>query len=106
MTLPEPIRRYFAADALNDGDALTDAFAADAVVHDEGGTYRGPEAILAWRQKTKAAYSATVEPLECTEADGRSMVRAEVTGTFPGSPAILTFAFRLADDRISDLEIH
>ena len=105
MTLPEPIRRYFDADARGDGEALARAFAADAVVHDEGGTYRGPEAILGWWRTARAAYGATATPLGRTETDGRSVVRARVTGTFPGSPAVLTFTFGLAGGLIADLDI-
>lgn len=40
-----------------------------------------------------------------TQADGRTIVRATVTGDFPGSPAVLRFAFALSDDRITALEI-
>lgn len=107
MTLPEPIQSYFDADARNDVDALVQAFAADAIVHDEGGTYRGAEAIRRWLQKTKAAYGATAEPLERTVSDDDQwIVLARVSGNFPGSPVILTFTFELTGDRIASLEIH
>lgn len=105
MTLPDPIRTYFDADSSNDGDALVSVFAADAVVHDEHRTYRGPEAIRAWWQAAKQSYGATAEPLEMTEENGQSTVRARVTGDFPGSPAVLRFRFALSGDRITALEI-
>ncbi|MBK0398226.1 nuclear transport factor 2 family protein [Limibaculum sp. M0105] len=107
MTLPEPIESYFAADARNDVDALVQAFAADAIVHDEGGTYRGAKAIRHWLQKTKAAYGAIAEPQERTATDDDQwIVSARVSGNFPGSPVILTFTFGLTGDRIASLEIH
>ncbi|MBY8977974.1 nuclear transport factor 2 family protein [Rhodobacteraceae bacterium NNCM2] len=106
MNLPEPIQRYFAANSCNDVDALVQAFAEDAIVHDEGGVYQGAEAIRGWLLKTKAAYAATANPLEQTKTDdGRWVVSAKVSGSFPGSPVILTFSFGLTNERIANLEI-
>ena len=45
------------------------------------------------------------EPWEILEERGLTVVRARVTGRFPGSPALLTFAFQLEDGRIAALEI-
>ncbi|QDL92689.1 nuclear transport factor 2 family protein [Paroceanicella profunda] len=105
MTLPPPIHTYFTARAPRDGAALAAAFAPDATVHDEGEIRRGPEEIRDWWQASHARYRHTAEPLEIAEADGRTVVRARVSGDFPGSPAVLTFSFRLAGDRITGLEI-
>jgi hypothetical protein len=33
-------------------------------------------------------------------------MRARLTGTFPGSPVVLTYAFVLAGGKIASLEIH
>ncbi|MDP3340545.1 nuclear transport factor 2 family protein [Frigidibacter sp.] len=105
MHLPAPIHTYFTATAPQDGEAFAAAFAADAIVHDEGQDHRGPEAIRNWWLAAKAKYRHSAEPLDVTEVAGKSVVRARVTGDFPGSPAILTFTFGQADDRITDLEI-
>jgi hypothetical protein len=105
MTLPPPIRTFFTAEAPQGGASLAAAFAPDAVVHDEGATHRGPEAIRAWWLAAKAKYRHRAEPLELTEAGGAKVVRARVSGDFPGSPAVLTFTFGLAGDRIRDLRI-
>jgi hypothetical protein len=40
-----------------------------------------------------------------SELAGKTVVRARVSGNFPGSPAMLTFTFGLTGDRISELEI-
>ena len=53
----------------------------------------------------KAKYRHVAQPLETGEQDDVTKVRARVTGQFPGSPATLTFAFRLTGDRITALEI-
>ena len=105
MHLPSPIQTYFTARAPRDRDALAAAFARDAVVHDEGHIHNGPRAISEWWLAAKAKYRHHAEPIDIAEAGGKTVVRATVTGDFPGSPAVLTFAFGLDGDRITDLEI-
>lgn len=105
MILPPPIQAYFDADRCDDGAALVAAFAVDAVVKDEGRAHIGRRAIEAWRRAAKRRYQPVVEPVEWTEAHDLHRVRARVAGNFPGSPATLTFAFRLREDRIASLEI-
>lgn len=94
----EPLPRYFAAQNARDADAMTDCFAPDAVVHDEGGTYLGSEAIRDWKQETIAKYSISVDPLEATQRDDKTVVVARVSGNFPGSPANLTYTFGMSPD--------
>ena len=105
MNLPSPIQAYFDADERNDGEALIHVFASDAVVNDEGRSYAGRQAIDAWWREVKAKYQHVIEPLEVAEREDVTKVRAKVTGDFPGSPATLTFAFRLKGDQITRLEI-
>lgn len=102
MQLPDPIRTFFAA---TDRDILIGAFAPDAVVHDEAQTHRGADEIGDWWSASKTKYRHQAEPLDLADNTGKSVVRARVTGDFPGSPAVLTFRFGLTGDRISDLEI-
>lgn len=106
LILPAGLVRYFAAQNAHDFDALVACFAPDATVHDEGEEIVGSAAIRAWKEKTSAKYQVTVEPLECRMQDGLTIVVARVSGTFPGSPANLTYRFGLSeDDRISTLSI-
>ena len=105
MNLPSSIQAYFDADKSNNGEALIRTFAPDAVVNDEGQSYAGPQAIDAWWRAAKAKYQHVIEPLEISEKDNGAEVRARVTGQFPGSPATLTFAFRLKNGQITGLEI-
>lgn len=104
MKLPAPIQIYFEADQAA-GPAPVRAFAPDAVVADEGKTHIGHGAIAAWWDAAKTQYGHRAEPCEIREEQGLTLVRARVTGRFAGSPALLTFAFRLADDRIAALRI-
>jgi hypothetical protein len=43
--------------------------------------------------------------LECTVDGDKALLRAKVSGQFPGSPVMLTHAFTIKDDRIVRLEI-
>ncbi len=44
-------------------------------------------------------YQHTVEPIDATEKDGKTIVTARVAGNFPGSPVNLQYTFRLDGDR-------
>lgn len=103
LDLPPAIASYFSP---GDAPALTAAFSTDAVVQDEGRQMRGHDAILAWRRETTAKYQPRFMPLAVTEQDGKVIVTAEVSGTFPGSPIKLDFTFTLQGDKIAALEIH
>ncbi|GAB5378328.1 MAG: nuclear transport factor 2 family protein [Acuticoccus sp.] len=105
MKLPSPIETYFEADGKADGAAPMSAFAKDAVVEDEGKTYRGSDAIGKWWRAAKAKTEHTAEPFAIEQKGDVTEVQAKVAGNFPGSPANLTFAFRLADDAITRLRI-
>ena len=96
LDLPEPLPRYFAAQNALDADLMTDCFAPDAVVHDEGGTYIGSEAIRDWKRDTIAKYGISIDPLKATRQDDKTVVIAEVAGNFPGSPANLTYTFSVS----------
>jgi len=107
LELPDPLPAYFAAQNALDADAMTACFAADAEVHDEGGTYVGRDAIHGWKEDTIARYGIRIEPLEASDAGDKTMVTARVAGNFPGSPANLTYSFGLSPDGlIQTLDIH
>jgi len=105
MRLPSPIQTYFDADQGDDAGRLADAFASDATVTDEGELYSGRPQIAAWWRAAKDRYQHNATPLDLQDAAGVTTVRATVAGNFPGSPAILTFAFRVRGDAIAHLEI-
>lgn len=105
MKFPSPIRAFFEADKHVAGPAPISAFAIDAVVKDEGKMHVGQTAIAAWWRASKAQYRHTADPRQITESDGRITVLAEVSGDFPGSPAMLNFTFTLKEDAIATLEI-
>lgn len=104
--LPDILDRYYDAQNRHDIEAMVACFAGDAVVRDEGQDIVGPAAIRAWKLATSAKYHVTVEPIDGRVEGGKSIVVAKVSGTFPGSPANLTYRFGFADDgRIAALDI-
>ena len=106
-SLPDTLRRYFAAQNSHDAEAMADCFASDADVRDEGHTYIGRKAIQQWKVETIAKYGISIEPLTATDQAGTRTVTARVTGNFPGSPADLTYDFVLdGSGLIRRLAIH
>jgi hypothetical protein len=104
LDLPKPIAAYFTADK-GDGEAVSQCFTENAVVKDEGHTYKGRAAIKAWKTDTSAKYQYTCEPLACEERDGKTVVTSHLVGNFPGSPVDLRYFFRLEGDKIASLGV-
>jgi len=77
----------------------------NAVVQDEGNTHRGSEAIARWIGETTLTAHPVVEPLRSAAVEGRLLVTAKVSGSFPGSPVDLNFEFTLAKGKIVKLQI-
>ena len=105
MDMPSIVNMYFDADSRNDVDALLKTLAVEAVVEDENARHQGIVAIREWWLASKKATQYRVEPVESTVDGDKALVRARVSGQFPGSPVILTHAFTIKDDRIVRLEI-
>jgi hypothetical protein len=103
-TLPEPIAAYFVADERG-AEALARCFTATATVKDEGHVHEGVEAIQAWKAAASSAYSYTVAPFALQSRGNVHVVRARVTGTFPGSPVDLRYHFHLERGLIASLEV-
>ena len=105
LALKPPVSTYFAARNAHDGVRTAALFTEDGRVHDERHDHRGRAAIQAWAEETSRQYQMTQTPKEAREEDGATVVRAEVKGTFPGSPIELGFRFVVDGERIRDLKI-
>jgi len=105
LNLPSVIAAYFQVAPDAEITALAEVFAPDAHVHDENNDFHGIAAIREWRVKTYAATPFVVRPVDLVEQDGTFIVRAEVSGAFPGSPVLLNHKFTLRDGRIASLDI-
>jgi ketosteroid isomerase-like protein len=105
LNLPKPIAEYLAAVEEKNSDKLARCFAEDAVVHDEGGAYRGRDAIKSWSEETQRKYAYSMEALDALLTGNTMRVRAKVTGSFPGSPVELDYLFTVANEKIISLKI-
>jgi ketosteroid isomerase-like protein len=105
MKMPLAPKAYFDADTSRDADALVEAFAADAIVRDEGAAHKGHDAIRTWWTEAKAKYDHVAEPFEAEEDGDVVTVRAKVSGRFPNSPATLKYDFRIIAGKIAELKI-
>lgn len=102
LELPEPIAACFAAEH---PAAFARCFTAQASVRDEGHTHTGLAAIQAWKAASSAKYACAAQPLAVERQADLQVVRARVTGNFPGSPIDLRYRFRLERGLIASLEI-
>ena len=105
IKLPAPIARYLDAANTDDADAVAACFTADARVQDEARDHDGAAAIRAWAAAARRRYRFHAEPRSFEPAFDGGTVTAHLTGDFPGAPADLRYRFRLAGDRVADLEI-
>lgn len=104
-SLPPAIAAFFDVDEAGDAIALPHGFAEDAVVIDERRTHTGRDAIAAWKAEASAKYTYTAKPVAVAGEGERIIVTAHLDGDFPGSPIDLRYAFTLARDLITRLEI-
>lgn len=105
VSLPKGVEAYIDGTNAHDPEAITKAFAEDGIVHDEGKVHRGRAEIGAWAHDTVDRYRMTVTPLSSSGQDGKLSVKARVEGTFPGSPAELTFNFEIGNGAIKSLKV-
>lgn len=105
IQLPSVIEEYYQAKNRHDTAAMLACFAADAVVHDEGEELCGTDAIAAWIEKTTSKYRVTVETTGVKKLNGETIVAAQVSGNFDGSPIELHYHFVVENDKIVRLAI-
>ena len=103
--LPESIAAYVDGANARDADAVAACFNEDAVVRDEGRERQGIAVIREWAEDVSRKYSPTVDVIAFTQANGRTIVTARVSGNFPGSPIELRYFFALHDKKIARLDI-
>ena len=103
--IPDVIGRYVAATNARDVEAMTACFAPDATVRDEGRRYAGRAEIRAWEAEVTEKYGVSSESPQA-EQDGDALrASLRVSGTFPSSPAVLQYHFRIKNGLIAQLEI-
>jgi len=106
MNLPATITNYLTAHTARDLDTAMQSYADDAVVTDDGKTYRGRDEIRAWLGRAATEYSYTSELVAARRVDDTTYVATHhLEGDFPGGTVDLDFTFTLDDDLIVRLVI-
>lgn len=105
MNLPKVISDLVNAQNNFDSIAYANCFSENAVVFDEGKTHNGRLDIQQWIDESNEKYKSVMKPLEYTENGTSSVLSAECSGTFPGSPITLKFHFDIIDGQIQHLKV-
>ena len=103
MNLPKVVTELIKAQNNFDSTSYANCFTETAIVFDEGKTHNGRKEIEKWIDKANKKYQATMKPLEYSETE--ETLKAEVSGNFDGSPALLTYHFALHEGKIQSLKI-
>ncbi|KEO71633.1 hypothetical protein [Anditalea andensis] len=103
MNLPNAITDLVKAQNNFDSTAYANCFTETAVVFDEGKTYKGKAEIQQWINKANEEYQTVMKPLGYSAPEG--ILKAEVSGNFPGSPVVLSYHFVLKSGFIQSLNI-
>lgn len=103
MNLPKVVTALVKAQDNFESIAYANCFTETAVVFDEGRTLQGKMEIKNWIEKANQEYRSTMKPLEYSATT--QTLKAEVAGTFPGSPLVLTYHFEFNGEEIQSLKI-
>lgn len=105
MNLPKVVADLVATQNDFDSVAYVNCFSDTAVVFDEGKTHNGKQEIAHWIADSNERYRATIKPIGFEEKETESLLMAETSGNFPGSPIVLTYHMQIADGLIQSLKI-
>jgi hypothetical protein len=105
MKLPKIVEDLVQAQNNFDCVAFANCFSEKGEMIEEGKPYKGRVAIQHLIAETNKKYQSVMKPLEYTENGTSSVLSAQVSGTFPGSPAVLKFHFDIIDGKIQYLKV-
>lgn len=105
MNLPTVVTDLVKAQNEFDSAAYAACFSESAVVFDEGKTHNGRKQIEHWIADANERYKATMKPVSFEERETESLLKAEVSGNFPGSPLVLSYQLLIRDGQIYSLKI-
>ena len=104
--LPVAVRFYLTAHAARDTDAALRAFAPDAVIVDQGQTFRGVYEIGVFLGVAGSEFTYTTELIGAQHVDDTHWITTNrLEGDFPGGVAELDYRFTVEDDLITELVI-
>ena len=105
MKLPKVVDDLVQAQNNFDNVAYADCFSETGEMLDEGKLYKGRAAIQHLIAETNEKYRSVMKPLDYTENGSSGVLSAEVSGTFPGSAAVLKFHFDIIEGKIQFLKV-
>ncbi|RYY54953.1 MAG: nuclear transport factor 2 family protein [Chitinophagaceae bacterium] len=105
MKLPQVVTDLIDAQNSFDSSAWANCFSENGVMIEEGEPFTGRAAIQALIEETNKKYQTNMKAVEYTEESGTSVLAAECSGTFPGSPAVLKFHMQIIDGKIQQLKV-
>jgi hypothetical protein len=105
MNLPKVIEDLVKAQDNYDSVAYANCFSENGIMVDEGNTHAGRIEIRQLIEEANEKYKSVMKPLEYTENGKLSVLSAEVSGSFEGSPIILKFHFDIVDGQIQYLKV-
>lgn len=104
--LPAAVRDFLDAHAVRDVPAALHAFTPDAVVTDEGRTFRGSDGVRQFLAEAGAEFTYTTQVLGARRTgEGQWLVAVRIEGDFPGGTADLGYRFTLRDGLVGELHI-
>jgi len=102
--LPPVIAAFFHAHNTGQTDDFSQLFTVDALVSDEAHEYRDA-AIKVWIDGAIAKYRPVADVTDLAEVGEQIIATAQVSGSFPGSPAQIRYKFTLKNGKIAALAI-
>jgi hypothetical protein len=105
MNLPKVVAELVETQNNFDSVAYANCFSETAVVFDEGKTHNGKKEIERWIADSNERYKATIKPLGFEEKETESLLMAETTGNFEGSPIVLSYHLEIVDELIQSLKV-
>lgn len=105
MNLPKVVTDLIKAQNEFDSVAYANCFSETGVMFDEGRTHEGRGKIQHMIDEANKKYQSVMNPLEYTENGTTSVLLAECSGTFPGSPIKLKFHFDIVNGQIQHLKV-
>jgi hypothetical protein len=107
--LPPLIEAFIRATNKHETDEFLAAMTDDAVITDEGQSYRGITAIKEWSDEKYIGAKVTLKPVGAVDRDGKIVVTVEVDGNFDKTglpdPFLMDFHFTVNDSRIAAINI-
>ena len=101
--MPNVILELLEAQRKFDSEAYSSCFTDTATVFDEGKNYSGRPQIKNWIEKANTEYKIEMDSLEYSKEE--SILKARISGQFPGSSVVLNYQFVFSKGLIQSLKI-